>query len=172
MGLRAGRVRGRMRDDVCDLWLRNVFHSQVIHLHFLPVVSARPALIQTARGVWIARPVGGGTPKRLKWRPSVRFVSLRDRVSFMLSLTVYELSGVTFFSCLKCGNRLFRNDSRDLEAPQKTLTYQAKWRCGNYTKIIFPFKCLVLLSVTFAFNRSALTHWKGVEKMSTLNNTN
>lgn len=75
------------------------------------------AFIQTAPSVWIARSNGLNTPKTA-WNDvhQSNFVSVRDQVNFILSLTVTELLGITFFAVIY-GNRVVRKESRNPEKP-------------------------------------------------------
>lgn len=77
------------------------------------------------------------------------FVSLRDQVNVTLSLTVIEHSGLTLFSYVDCGDRLFRNASRKLGKPQKTpssLIFFLKVISGTYycKKICIHFYYFIL----------------------------
>lgn len=75
------------------------------------------AFIQTAPSVWIARSNGLNTPKTA-WNDvhQSNFVSVRDQVNFILSLTVTELLGITFLAVIY-GNRVVRKESRNPEKP-------------------------------------------------------
>lgn len=83
----------------CDLWPWNVFHSWVIHLHFLWVVTVLYSIYPSSSKC---------LDSVLHWTKHSQSafsdihqsnsVSLRDQVNFMLSLTVTELARITFFS--------------------------------------------------------------------------
>lgn len=107
-----------------DLWPRNVFHSRVIHLHFLWVVTVLYSINSNSlRCLDSSRHRTKHT--QTAWNDIHRsnFVSTKDQVSFMLSLTVTEPSRITFFSYVKYGNRLFRNDQRSGDAIENIYFY-------------------------------------------------
>lgn len=82
-----------------DLWPGNVFHSWVIHLHFLWVVTV-PYSIYSNSSKCLDSSLQRTKHTQTAWNDvhQSNFVSIRDQVNFVLSLSVTELSRITFLS--------------------------------------------------------------------------
>lgn len=129
---------------MCDLWPWNVFHRRVIHLHFLRVVTV-PYSINSNSSRCL--------DSSLRWSTHTQtirndihqsnFVSIKDRVNFMLSLTVIELSRIKFFSHVKYGKQL-ENKSSPLYFNWKSIRQiHAKKRAfSSYYNIFFYYVIL------------------------------